>query len=381
VKTNVTKDTFLKLTQCISGEMDQQQAIALFSHENSYLPIIKLANQYWLIADLTISLKRNNLWQYLNTSLQEYLTDLLLVYAQRAKDICTELLVLSKVIEPSDIPCILLKGSAALLNGMTMPESIRYMADIDILVPEERLEEAITLLEMQGFKRDDASFDINKNLSHHVSPMKRPEANCYVEVHRWPLAHRARGPLVLKDVWANKIEIKMAESYFYQLSPAHQIVLDIVHGEVSDAAYQAKYLNLQKLTNLYRMILYWQKQDTGAINWAHVNACFKGQFLQNVLQGKLYALNRFYGLKTPLTNINDLSAQKHVERCLQRYEKYQADSNSWFEFKKRFASYEKNILFARYGGQGILGLLNAARKQALVHFNKLVQLWSSKKRD
>jgi len=367
----INKAIILQLTCLISGRLDKLAIKKVFSNENSYLPLLKLANQNWLLSHVIFEIKKKECWHLLPEQVQEYMLSIQDVYVQRAKVIELELTYLADSLKPTKIPMVLLKGAAALLNTSSSPANIRYMTDIDVLIPENKLELAKAQLELNGYLLDDENFDYKGNLSHQLSPIKRRESLCYIELHRWPLSFRAKALLNTQDVWKSAIEIKESDLGFNQLAPTHQIILEIAHSEISDGGHRANFLSLQKLVNLYLMINYWENIEQKPIDWPAINSAFIESGFEQVLQARLHMLHELFELTTPITQLQNENAQKHVKSTLSRYERKQSDANWCFEFVKLFASYEKELLLSRYGHKGQFPLLRASCYQLYAHWQKL----------
>jgi len=110
-----------------------------------------------------------------------------------------DLVRLGAALEKAGVPAVALKGSAFLAGNVAPALGVRWMSDLDVLVPKERVEDAIWVLESLGYKRaaaerPDAAPVFRLYHETFASPEGRP-----VEIHwrlgpaRWGSAAQAEG--------------------------------------------------------------------------------------------------------------------------------------------------------------------------------------------
>ena len=209
-----------------------------------------LANNNWLTGALANRLRINGVWSLIPATLRGYLTELEQFYQQRSEAIQQETIYSCSLLLKANLKVNVLKGAANLFNGAAQPLSNRYMSDIDILVQEERLEDSVKTLEQNGYfnSDDNAEISIDANAHHHALPLIRKDRICYVELHRWALPSSSHHILQTKEIWQCSIPLKLTPDLtVLQMHPTQQVILAIVHSEISDSAFINNHINLRQL--------------------------------------------------------------------------------------------------------------------------------------
>ena len=185
ISVNITEQTYLGLGTWLSVEADySQEQLTRLQREESYLPLISLANEYWLIGPLANQLQKAEFWLVLPVQLQSYLLELEKLYLQRSLAMQQETVFACDILLQANIKVVILKGAASLLNGAVKPISNRFMSDIDLLVAEEKQSECEQLPKIQGYCPQPEDFNLDAHGHHHSPPLIRDNAICYVELHR-----------------------------------------------------------------------------------------------------------------------------------------------------------------------------------------------------
>lgn len=126
---------------------------------------------------------------------------------EEAREQCARLTAdlsrLGAALEDAGIPAIALKGSALLAGNVAPAPGVRWMSDIDILVPEGRVDDTTWVLESLGYthsaaERPDAAPVFRLYHDTFTSPEGRP-----VEVH-WRLGPVRWGPAAQAETWFDR---------------------------------------------------------------------------------------------------------------------------------------------------------------------------------
>ena len=87
--------------------------------------------------------------------------------------------------------------------------------------------------------------DIEEYEHHHQSPMKRNTSKCYIELHRWHTKNTLLTLLPSSELWHSAKLIPVNEPISVrECSATHQIIINIVHSELSDRGYFEKDIHL-----------------------------------------------------------------------------------------------------------------------------------------
>jgi hypothetical protein len=368
----ITQQTFYDLGTWLSEKQQYTQTqLERLQLEEHYLPLVALANNNWLTGALADSLKKSNVWPLIPATLQDYLAEFERFYQQRSESIQQEAIFSCSLLLDANIKVILLKGAANLFNGTAKPISSRYMCDIDVLVLDDNLGESVKTLEVKGYstQNDNQEILIEANAHHHASPLIRMGGICYIEVHRWALPLSSHQILQTKEIWQHSIPLTLAPGLeVLQLHPTQQIILAIVHSEISDSAFKDNHINLRQIFNLNCLAI----NFVHTIDWATVEAHFHRADLTHILNAILFSAHEIFGLITPLTNIDDISSQHHFSKGLERYIKTQGDEPKLDYLKEVFRGYSKHKIIDLYGKEGDFSLLVGRIKHLKRHAKMLI---------
>jgi hypothetical protein len=369
----ITQQTIYDLGTWLSE--NQQYTPTQLNHlqdEQHYLPLVSLANNYWLTGALANSLRKSNVWSLIPATLQDYLTELEVFYYQRSEAIQKETVFSCSLLIDANIKVIVLKGAANLFSGAANPISSRYMSDIDVLVNENKLEKSVKTLEQSGYfeQNDNEELLIEANVHHHAPPLIRKNGICYIEVHRWALPLSSHQILQTKEIWQHAIPLKLAGGVnVLQMPPTQQIILAIAHSEISDSAFEDQHINLRQLFNLNSLANHYAQ----TINWSSVEEHFQRANLTHVLYAMLFSTYKIFGLMTPLTKIDDINAKEHFCKGLERFTTTQGHEPKFNYLKRVFRGYRKQTIIDLYGKKGKFPLLSGRLKHLKRHTQMLLK--------
>lgn len=125
------------------------------------------------------------------------------------------------------ITATVLKGISYATRYYPAPH-LRVMRDVDLLVPEERLDAAVAALGTAGFVAAPASAGIDWSRHIHVPGMHHPQRGVWIELHRRlvpdSFAACREPPLNLADLESYLTEDRLGASRVQRLSPEFELV-------------------------------------------------------------------------------------------------------------------------------------------------------------
>lgn len=378
----ITEQTFVDLGMWLSEYTEPTaEQIKRLQLEQFYLALIQLANAYWLIGPLTNQLKEKAVFTALPQQLQDYLAEVESFCLQRSTMIKTEALFACDILQQHKIQHVMLKGAATLFNGVANPISIRFMTDIDVLVPENKQQQAVSIFKQAGFKVKEDEFALHGVNHHHAPALARDGVPCSVELHRWALKKTAAEVLSTSEIWNEVIHLDLNEVHSElgnerefsakQLSPTHQIILSIAHCEISHGAYADNQLDLHQLHNLYLLC----KLHKNAINWQQVQQHFAKAKQQAVLYASLYSCLRLFNLTTPLvltlSQAQKQQVQSHFEGCLNLYCDSQGKTSAFKYLSDILKGYTRQNIILIYGKIGLFPVFKGRVKHLYRHIKMI----------
>lgn len=368
IELSIDRQTFCDLTLwLINPDEHSAEQLKRLCDEELCLPLMSLANQYWLIGVLTHSLKNSDVWGVLPEQLRGYLLEVETLYENRNKQIEVEVVEVCALLDNENIDVILMKGAASLFNGATQPISKRYMKDIDLLIPEDQQQKAYELLKRNGYAQDADYFEINANDAHHSPPLLKNNT-CYIELHRWLLVKHLNQVLETKAVWSNTQNLQLSDRLWVkELSPTHQVVLSIAHSELQNGGYDQCHIDLHQLMNLHSIVSHYKS----AIDWQVVKQHFAESGQRKVLQTTLYNAYQLACIHTPITDFNDKFSKRYFNKCITRYVKRQGIESFYTVVMEQLYFYKKRNIKLTYGGDVSLWYVRGAFKQLKNHIRKV----------
>lgn len=346
-----------------------EQRLSRLKKESSYLPLIALANNFWLTGALASQLKNKGVWIKLPTLLSEYLTTLEKGYLERSLAIQYETKKVCQHLMNAGHELVLIKGAASLFNGVANPISTRFMSDIDILVRVKEIDSAFHILLSADYKNALKPHELHGKNHHHKPVLKREEGVCYVELHQWPVKSEYENLLPTDNVWQKRMPLPLCdELQVSQLSAEQQIILTIVHSELSDRGIKEQHLELRQLYHLVVTAEHYDKQ----IDWCRIKKHFVEHGQEKAINAALYAAYKLFGLVTPITDPYDKWAQQHLSSCIAKYIESQGFESRSDRLRNICKGYSKKSILALYGDDGDWPALSGRLKHAKRHFRLLI---------
>jgi hypothetical protein len=169
------------------------------------------------------------------------------------------------------IPVIVLKG-AYLAKEVYSKIGLREMVDIDLLVPDDKVEQAAKLLEIldyQSIRNYDVSLDVEKLSGHQLPPFRKSFALPVIEIH-WTICDpNETYQFDLTELWQRAKNTDFFGETALALAP-EDLILHLCHH----ASYHHKFnIGVRPLCDLARIIehfqdqLDWQALQTTAERW------------------------------------------------------------------------------------------------------------------
>ena len=140
--------------------------------EVSWERVIHLANTYLVISALWVGLCEKELDSELENEVRNYLQELHALNLRRNQNLKRQTIEAIGVLNKKGIVPILIKGAVQFFQPIHGDLGVRIMTDLDILVPENQIAEAIKALIQIGYQ---AYKYPNADLAppHHVAPLMR----------------------------------------------------------------------------------------------------------------------------------------------------------------------------------------------------------------
>ncbi len=151
------KDAFLFLTRCLAPE-DRGANLAgeIAAGRVCWERVVEIASEYWMTLVLYRELGEKHLLDLLppndRNDLLEYFRAIHAANAARNRGLLAHAAEVVGMLNGIGVEPILLKGAAHLASGLYPDPAVRFMDDIDLLVPDDRALECWLLLLAAGYE-------------------------------------------------------------------------------------------------------------------------------------------------------------------------------------------------------------------------------------
>lgn len=260
---------FRFLTQCLEGGDRSALAAAIASDRLQWEAVIAMASEYWMTLTLHHELEAKGVLELLPAELLEYFASLREANAARNRAILEHASELAGLLNRIGVEPVLLKGTAHLASGLYPDIAIRFMSDIDILVPDDRALECWRLLIAAGYQTSSANAGLRVEDMPDVEwpALLRHGRTGEVEMHRrqeWD--HLLNAP----SLYAGTEPLALPGGTARILSPVNRIVFTLAHACVQ---HRRKYLPVISLRDLYDANLLARRLES-RIDWRQVTDAF-----------------------------------------------------------------------------------------------------------
>lgn len=260
---SVSRSHYLQLAQVLPGETTIEGTLAPPSIDDLE-PLLTLAVEQKVLPALGHPDAIRTL--DLPTELASDLTAIFAGNTRRNIDLRNQAIEAIRALNQEGIAPLLLKGGAAMLDGIYKVPGALITSDIDVVVPEEDLLRSLQALLRAGFE-ETKPFRSNR---HHIPPLLHRRTQTILELHRWIMRRGTDRLLPASEYWARTQMRTNPETGSYQvLDPTDALVHSIVHCQLHHVAYLCRSVRMK---NLYDFALI-ARQHEGSIDWDRVQNC------------------------------------------------------------------------------------------------------------
>lgn len=312
----------------------------ILQEEVNWQAVITLASGWLVLPTLYDNLEKLKLWDNIPKDIYLYLKTVHELSEERSQKTQADIKTIQSYFAGKNIPTIALKGASYHVTSLYSEITFRIESDIDLLIPDNYLTLAYSLLKENGFsaaKKAEEQWE-KCPTSHHLPPLL-DQSGTEVEIH-WMLYPRAEWNLLTSaEVW------DQATSPLPNLpqtpSPTHMIMLLLLHS-ITDANYCMHVLNLRTAQDT--MLI--RQQHENEIDWEFIEKRFRAVRLQHIPASYFQAIECFLGQSSPAIFKKTWQTSLFIQRI--RF-------NHWFgrtmprlnqflfPIKRRFC-HEKNII-------------------------------------
>jgi hypothetical protein len=209
---------------------------------------------------------------------------------------------------------VLLKGAAALAQGLYPAHGLRLMTDIDVLISDTKIRESADTLAMRGYRQPRARRPIVRDVPkeghedvtaspepHHEPALVHEHTGIRVELHRALSVPPFVALLPAQDALRRAAPISANGMTFSVLAPTDRIVHHVLHAQLHHQGAQSAIVGLRQLVDMAILVDAFGSQ----IDWTDVEFRFASNGYADVLADYLAYLALLLDRRVP-AHISDL---------------------------------------------------------------------------
>ena len=204
--------------------------------------------------------------------IRDYFAAALTLNGRRNKGLIGAVGRIAAALNTIGIEPVLLKGAARLVEEAYPSSKLRFLGDIDVLIPADRSADAVSALQRRGFEMgDDAS---PSSLHHHLPMLNERETGAGVELHTG-LALPPDDEIIRADWFLENTRPFQLQGHHVRLPDATRAIAhNIVHDQLNNQSHNRR-LGRASLRQLLDLAMLRAKYED-AIDWNELDDRFCG---------------------------------------------------------------------------------------------------------
>ncbi len=265
--------------------------------------LVRVARRVRLLGRLEADLSQAGLLGNIPVRAADHLRAARTVIDHRNRLVAWEINRILWALKGMDMPFILLKGSAYLLAGLP-PARGRIFADVDLLVPEQRIQEIEAGLTARGWfqlKLDPYDDRYYRLLMHEIPPLRHRERGTEIDIHHRLLPRTSRvesDPAPLFEA-----ALPIGDSRVHVLAPVDMVLHALVHLFLEGDPEEG--LRLRDLLDIHDLLGHFG-QDRGF--WENLVPRARRLGFDRPLYYGLCFARKFFGTPVPTAVIGEIAA-------------------------------------------------------------------------
>ncbi|MBW1660476.1 MAG: nucleotidyltransferase family protein [Deltaproteobacteria bacterium] len=262
--------------------------------------IIAVSSRHLITPAIYPALVRNQAFESLEGEVKQYLSYIHELNTERNAALIRQGVELARALNGIGIVPVMLKGMAYLFENLHGNLGARVVGDIDLFVPGDHCDEAVTCLESEGY-----TFLWEENHDseghHHLIPMSREGSPAVVELHTKPIKKDFSALLSVEDFLREIRTISYQGAKVGVPSLTHQVVICIEHEGLANRDDDFLRVALRGLHDLSILMTHTE------VDWRQVKRRFRTAGLDGTLTRYLALVQGFF-----LTSPDGVSVHGHL---------------------------------------------------------------------
>ena len=230
--------------------------------ETHWQLLVKTSSDNMILPSFFLALQRHNLLQHLPADLQQYLQQILELNRERNLNVIRQAGEVRDLLKKNDIPCLFMKGTGNILDGLYSDTGERMVYDLDVLVPEDKMLTSAQLMEAQGYHTQKKFNPRALDSTMHYPILLREDQVAGVEIHRMPVQYLYRKSFHSESIFENVV-VSQSEKGFLLMNYSHRIIHNFLHAQLMHSGHYNARVSLR---DLYDLLLLSRKEDAWETN-------------------------------------------------------------------------------------------------------------------
>jgi hypothetical protein len=239
--------------------------------------VIRIAADESILPVLSARIEELGFSQVIPPDVMDFLTAYFELNSQRNRQILTEVEEIAGLLNRAAIEPVVLKGPAYLLTKVYANPAHRFILDIDLLVPQTRVNDAFSILQRAGYSAE--SSDPIALAAHHLPALVHPE-RIRVEIHH-SLGSARCAPLLPPDqILERSSNLELGTARLRIPHPSDLVTHLIAHSQIHHGGDQRVWPPLRVQYDLVRL----NSRFTSEIDWLEIRARFQQERFEGLLE-------------------------------------------------------------------------------------------------
>lgn len=287
-------DDLQALLACLRGELPAG---------DRWTSIIEMANNSLCTPLVARRFKETRRFSSLPADVQSFLEEIQSRNAERNRRLYGQLDEAAKLLNARDLQPVLLKGTAWLASAEPERRSDRLLADLDMMVPAERVDEAVDQLAGAGYRPLEPA-------DHQGGPVVlfRPTDAATIDLHTdygsATTLHYRHGDLVADGILSH-----LGEGAVYVPSAVSGVAILLLHDQLKGRDYLRGRIDLRHLLDIQSLAAGF---DMAA--WQKLDGLFAAGYARSAARTQLLTAKRLLGVPVPAAMVGTLRAKLQFKR-------------------------------------------------------------------
>lgn len=233
----------------LKPELAHEIRSALPKEKNDWQRFVVLGSRHLVLSSIYLSIQRNGLIDLFPEDLINDLQYIHQLNSRRNQSIINQAIEVRDELRSKGIECVFMKGTGNIFDGLYEDLGERMVYDIDILVEEDMMLEAVEVLLSVGYKSQKKFNPKAFPSTMHYPILLREDHVAGVEIHRLPVQYQYLKTFNTKSVFDLKRDASLHKG-FWVMDDSHKVIHNFMHSQLMHSGHYHGDVSLRSLYDL-----------------------------------------------------------------------------------------------------------------------------------